>query len=433
MQSMRESGLGSFVSIRHHLCHAAGAFYSSGFNSSNILVVDGRGEDESTSLYFREGIAISKLKSYEIKNSLGHLYAYITSLCGLYSHIGQEGKTMGLGSYGSGKVSILNTVLKFDSDAYFIDREAMRKLKELADGKVFSEKSKELAYAAQQALEKGFVFLASDLYRRTGDNNFCLSGGVALNCNANAKIVELDFVKNIYIQPGANDAGSAVGAAMLLHVGNSGSRPIVKEQVYLGTEFSAEEIEDYLKAVKINFSKAEDAPAEAAKLINAGKVVGWCQGRMEFGERALGNRSILATPTTAEIRDKVNVTKQRESWRPLAPSVLAEHIDKWFDTKIDSPFMLMTMKIREEYQKLVPAITHVDGTARIQTVTSSANSAYYNLIKAYHKLSGIPMVLNTSLNTKGKPIVATPADCIKCLYESGLDAVFIGDYLIIQS
>lgn len=433
MKSMRDSGLERFVSIRHHLCHAAGTFFSSGFNSANILVVDGRGEDESTSLYFGNDISISKLKSYEIKDSLGHLYTYVTSLCGLYSHIGQEGKTMGLASYGSGKISILDSVLKFNSDAYYIDREAMRALKNLADRKAFSESSKELAHAVQKAIEKAFVFLAEDLYKRTGNGNFCLAGGVTLNCNANGEVSKLDFVDNIYIQPGANDAGAAVGAAMILHVGDAGTRPVVKEQVYLGPSFTFNEVKNYLSTEKIEFSTVANPAAEAARLINDGKIIGWCQGAMEFGPRALGNRSILAAPTSAKIRDKVNVVKQREDWRPLAPSVLAEYASEWFDSTTDSPFMLITMPVRPERQSKVPAITHVDGTARVQTVTESSNKLYHSLITEYFKLSGIPMVLNTSLNTKGKPIVSSPEDCIDCLYESGLDAIFIGNILIHNS
>lgn len=430
IQSMRESGLGNFVSIRHHFCHAAATFFSSGFESSNILVLDGRGEDESTSLYLGNGISIEKLKSYPIKDSLGHLYTYVTSLCGLYSYIGQEGKTMGLSSYGSGKVSIIDTVLKFDKSSYFIDREAMRKLRDIADKKAFSDSSKELAYAVQKAIERAFAFLAEDLYRQTGNRNFCLAGGVALNCNANGVVAGLDFVDNIYIQPAANDAGAAIGAAMLLHVGDLETRPVVREQVYLGPDFSSKEIVDYLSSEKISFEKIASPHQEAAKLINSGMVIGWCQGKMEFGPRALGNRSIIAAPTSASIRDRVNVVKQRESWRPLAPSVLAEHAANWFEMPAPSPFMLITMKVREKYKDLVAAITHVDGTARVQTVSEKDNKKYYDLINEYHKLSGIPMVLNTSLNTKGKPIVSSPADCIECLYESGLDAIFIGDYLI---
>ncbi|UQY35108.1 hypothetical protein K8U54_00970 [Pseudomonas fulva] len=430
IQSMRESGLGNFISVRHHLCHAAGTFFSSGFDRSNILIADGRGEDEATSLYHGNGISIEKLKSYPIKDSLGHLYTYITSLCGLYSYIGQEGKTMGLASYGSGRVSIIDSVLRFAGDSYFIDREAMRELKNIADKKAFSDKSKDLAYAVQKAIEKAFVFLAEDLYKKTGNHNFCLAGGVALNCNANGLIAELDFVENIYIQPAANDAGAAIGAAMLLHVGDQETRPVVKEQVYLGPHFSSNEIESYLTSEKIPFEIVENPHQDAAKLINSGMVIGWCQGKMEFGPRALGNRSILAAPTSAAVRDRVNIVKQRESWRPLAPSVLSEHAADWFHVPAPSPFMLITMKVREKYRDLVAAISHVDGTARVQTVSREDNKKYYDLISEYHKLSGIPMVLNTSLNTKGKPIVSSPADCIECLYESGLDAIFIGDYLI---
>lgn len=430
MQSMRDSGLSQFISICHHLCHAAGTFFSSGFKSSNILVVDGRGEDESTSLYLGDDMTITKLYNYDVKNSLGHLYTYVTSLCGLYSHIGQEGKTMGLASYGTGKISIIDSVLKFNSNSYFVDREAMRALKDIADKGIFSENSKELAYAVQKALERAFVFLADDLHKRTGNPNFCFAGGVTLNCNANGKVSELDFVKKLYIQPGANDAGAAVGAAMILHIGDVGTRPVVKEQVYLGPSFKPQDVETYLVQESIAFTKVNNPELEAAKLINNGKIIGWCQGAMEFGPRALGNRSILAAPTSASIRDKVNVIKQRESWRPLAPSVLAEQSSTWFTSDTESPFMLLTMTVRPEFRARVPAITHVDGTARVQTVTESFNKPYYSLIKEYFKLSGVPMVLNTSLNTKGKPIVSSIKDCIECLYESGLDAIFIGNVLI---
>lgn len=431
LDDMRASGLGNFVTIRHHLCHAAGTFFSSGFDRANILVVDGRGEDECTSLYLGDGLSINKLKSYEIKDSLGHLYTYVTSLCGLYNHIGQEGKTMGLAPYGTGKLSLLDSVLKFESDRYRIDREAMRSLKKYANRDiVFSDESKELAFAVQKALEEAFAFLAEDLYAQTGVNNFCLSGGVTLNCNANARLAQLPFVEKLYLQPAANDAGTAVGAAMVLHAGATGTRPVVREQVYLGPSFTDDEIEAYLQEQGLSYQKLLDPALVAAELIHAGKIIGWCQGAAEFGPRALGNRSILASPCSATIRDKVNVVKQRENWRPLAPSVLAEQAGHWFSPTLPSPHMLLTLNVLPEKRNVVPGITHVDGTARVQTVEADANPLYHRLISCLFDLSGVPMVMNTSLNTKGQPIVRTPADCIECLYESGLDAIIVGDMIV---
>lgn len=442
---LEQNGLGDARYFRHHLTHAACGYYASGFTEANVLVMDGRGESESTSLWRACGMAIDHLESYAVADSLGHLYTYVTNLCGLYGKsgrqqqaghlgaIGNEGKTMGLSGYGSGKFSF-DDVVTYDAERYHVNHDKLREFDvyKVPLGKP-DQNSRELAYAVQQKLEEVYHFLAARLESLTGYRQFVLAGGVALNCNANGLLAGSSLADKVFIPPAAHDAGAAIGAAFLQWVEHSGRAPKVPaDQIYLGETIEETAVAEAVAASGVRrVAKVEDPAAVAAAAIADGLVVGWCQGRMEFGPRALGNRSILADPRNPGIPDKVNMrVKFRESWRPFAPSVLAEENAKWFEPAIDSPYMLLSLDVRPEQRDAVPAITHVDGSARVQTVTEDANPLYYRLISCFNELTGVPMVLNTSLNIRGEPIARTPEDAVRCFTDSGLDVLVIADLVM---
>ncbi|MET7737694.1 carbamoyltransferase C-terminal domain-containing protein [Streptomyces sp. NPDC005402] len=439
---LERNGLSHARHFRHHLTHAACGYYLSGFTEANVLVMDGRGEEESTSLWSASGTKIDHLESYPVADSLGHLYTYITSLCGLYRRsgrqekaghlgaIGNEGKTMGLSGYGSGRIDF-DQVVTYASGRYHVNRERLRELDvyKVAQGQP-DENSRELAYGVQKKLEEVYNFLAERLESLTGYQQLVLAGGVALNCNANGVLAASPIVDKLFIPPAAHDAGAAVGAAFLQWVEHSGQAPKVPaDQIYLGEAIDKAEVAKAVAASGVSrVAKVEDPAAVAAAALADGLVVGWCQGRMEFGPRALGNRSILADPRDPRMPDKINMhVKFRESWRPFAPSVLADRNAEWFEPAIESPYMLIALNVRPDRRESVPAITHVDGTARVQTVTEEANPLYHRLIDCFAGLTGVPMVLNTSLNVRGEPIARTPEDAIRCFTESGLDVLLIDD------
>lgn len=432
-RELARSGLPTPRFMRHHLTHAACGYYLSGFDGAGVVVFDGRGERESTSLWRGSGARLNHIESYSIYDSLGQLYTYVTSLCGLYGKIGNEGKTMGLSGYGTGRLH-LDDVVTFDPNRYHIDRKRMRELSRyrVPLGQLNSD-SQELAYAVQKKLEEAYRFLARRIQQLTGLRSFVLSGGVALNCNANAMLAGSPDVERLYVPPAANDAGTSIGAAFVQWVEYSGKSPMVPiDPVYLGPAFD----EDAIKASIVRtgltrVAKVCDPARIASEAITKGLVVGWFQGAMEFGPRALGNRSILADPRDAEMPKKLNDrVKFREPWRPFAPSVLQEKAEEWFTPTLVSPYMLLSLTVRSERRSLIPAVTHIDGTSRIQSVTREVNPMYYRLIEEFFARTGIPMVLNTSLNIRGESIARTPDDAIRCLINSGLDVLVIGNFVI---
>ncbi len=283
----------------------------------------------------------------------------------------------------------------------------------------------------------GLVLTSAVHYKdesRTGCKKFVLAGGVALNCNANGALAESPLADKVFIPPAAHDAGAAIGAAFLQWVEHTGQAPKVPaDQIYLGGEAISEAAAtEAVRASGVSrVAKVDDPAAVAAAAIADGLVVGWCQGRMEFGPRALGNRSILADPRDSSMPDKINSrVKFRESWRPFAPSVLAEKNAEWFEPAVESPYMLLSLRVRPEQRETVPAITHVDGTARVQTVTKTANPLYHRLIARFGELTGVPLVLNTSLNIRGEPIARTPQDAVRCFTDSGLDVLVIANMVM---
>ncbi len=423
-------GLPNVCYLRHHLTHAACGFYLSDFDEASVLVLDGRGEHESTTLWHAEGASINHLDSYDVADSLGHMYSYVTGLCGLYSSFGNEGKTMGLAGYGTGQISFEN-VVTFDSHRYRLHWDELRKFDQyqVPLGKPDAG-SAELAYAVQQRLEQAVRFLVGRLESVTGCRSFVLSGGVALNCNANGKLLSLPQVERLFIPPAANDAGTSVGAAFLRWVHFSGRRPRVPPSpVYLGPDLTSQEVDRAVAAACLDNVATISDPAEtAAAALSAGLIVGWAQGRAELGPRALGNRSILADPRDPRVSRRLNDrVKFREPWRPFAPSVLAANAADWFSPPAESPYMLLTFTVRPEKRNLIPAVTHIDGTSRVQTVRREENPSYYALIQRFYEMTGIPIVLNTSLNIRGEPMALTATDALGCFRRSGLDVLVLGN------
>lgn len=431
------------VFVPHHLAHAASAYYGSGFERANILTIDGSGETESFALFVGEAGRIRRVWDIPLSTyfgggkwrSIGLIYTSVTSLLAL--GVNGEGKTMGLASYGEPTLDFSDILNIRTHREYRIDRRRLlQKYGRLQrkEGEPLNQEHKNLAASLQRALESSIVNLAREAHSWSGIRNFCLAGGVALNCNTNSEILKQDFCDSVFIQPAANDGGIALGAA--LEVSARLGTPVTQRltHAYLGSEYSSAEIEALLKGAHVPYRQETDIAGKAAQLIARGKIIGWFQGRMEMGPRSLGNRSILADPSLPGMNDRVNKeVKHRESWRPFAPSVIEEAAPRYFEgleKAKESPFMLHTFYVKEEYRKTFPAITHVDYSSRIQTVRRDQNERYYALLKALEKQTGHPMALNTSFNDKNEPIVCSPKDALRCFFSTGLDALAIGDFLL---
>jgi carbamoyltransferase len=274
--------------------------------------------------------------------------------------------------------------------------------------------------------------LARAAVAKTGSRNICLAGGVALNSKANGKILSSGIVDRIFVQPAAGDDGVCLGAALVPYLDNGGKLPMHKmRHAYLGAENSDEEIEKALTTYKLRATRVGDPAAAAAEMLANGKILGWVQGRMEFGPRALGARSILADPRDPEMNAKVNnAVKFREWWRPFAPSMLAEVAGEYIESATDSPFMILTAQVRPEKRSVIPSVTHVDGSARPQTVEQDVNPLYWRLIREFGNRTGVPVVMNTSFNLRGEPIVSTPTDAVRTFFSSGMDALVIGSFVV---
>jgi carbamoyltransferase len=468
----------------HHLSHAASAFYPSPYEEAAILTIDGVGEWATASICHGKGRNIEILNELKFPHSLGLLYSAFTYYCGFKVNSG-EYKLMGLapyGNHGSKEVEKYVDVIKtelteikedgsiFLNQKYFNYATGLRMAKDDKWHKLFGIKRREdetdltqpycdLALAIQIVTEEVVVKMAKEAQRLTGSKNLCLAGGVALNCVANGKLQNENIFENIFIQPAAGDAGGALGAALAawhLHFEKEREKTSLRDRMsgsYLGPEYSEKEILQMTKkmhAKAVHYSDFSELAAKTAKLLSEGNVVGWFQGRMEFGPRALGGRSILADARNPEMQKKLNLKiKFREGFRPFAPSVLAEEKDNFFEIKSESPYMLLVHPVKKERQnktpdnyssmsitdKLyflrsdLPSITHIDYSARIQTVHKDTNERYWQLIDEFRKLTGYGVVVNTSFNVRGEPIVCTPQDAYTCLMRTDMDYLVIGNYL----
>ncbi len=441
----------------HHVSHASSAFHVSGFKNANIISMDGRGETTSTLLgKGRNSKNIKVIKEFSILNSIGALYESFTDYLGFKKH-SQEGKVMGLASYGK-PIYDTRDLIKYTSDGYSMETFARYKylfknwFKKLQGEKIDSlgglliknfgvkrnrddaltKRHENLAASVQHIQEKVLVRLGRLLYEKNGLKNFCLAGGSSLNCVANGTLLEQDFVKDIFIQPASSDGGTAIGAAYLAWIDLTNKKSNFKmETGYWGPEYTNQEIEKVLKEKKIKYEYHKDIEGVTAKLIAKGNIIGWFQGRMEIGPRALGNRSILADCSNENMKDKVNIqVKHREPWRPFAPSLLLEAAEEYLENPYPSPFMILSSRVKREKWKEVPSVVHIDGTTRPQTVRKQDNPKYYKLIKEIEKIKGVPIVLNTSFNDRGEPIVCSPKDALITFKKTNLDYLAIGNYLI---
>lgn len=439
----RESGA-NIVYIDHHEAHAASTFYCSGFPRANVLTIDGSGETESFAFFIGEGrklrrvwdIPFGGLFTRKKWRSIGLVYTRVTNFLGL--GVNGEGKTMGLASYGKPRYDFSDILNIENHKKYQIDRRNLERhygaLRRTDPKSSLTQEHKDLAASLQKALEDSVINLAREAYEYSGIKNFALAGGVALNCNTNSKILAQDFCDGIFVQPAATDGGASLGAA-LQAAARAGENVVSKmEHAYWGPSYSDGAIEKVLKEIRMPCERSHNIAEAAAALIAQGKIVGWFQGRAELGPRALGNRSILANPAILGMDKQVNEeVKHREVWRPFAPSVSEEDAPKYFEGVVkakESPFMLHTFFVKKEFRKTFPAITHVDGSSRIQTVRKDQNKTYYELLKALQKHTGHPVVLNTSFNDAGEPMVTTPREAIRCFYSTGMDALAIGNFML---
>ena len=435
--------------LDHHQCHAASCFYVSPFEEAAILTMDGYGERTAALMAHGQGTEIAPLKRIEFPHSLGAFYAALTQYLGCRANC-DEGKVMALAALGE-PTSLnemrgllrptedggIETDLKYFAYYQHSPRRYTQEFErvfgpERQPDEEFSDRHRDVAASGQAVLEEAIIHLVRWVGRQTGTKRLCLAGGVALNSVANARLMEETDFEELFVQPAAGDDGASFGAALQLYHGILGKpREFVMDHAYWGPGFSDEEIQGALRDAKITAEIPADLPRATAALLAEGKFVGWFQGRMEMGPRALGARSILADPRGEDTRDRLNVeVKRRESFRPYAPAVLEERCHDYFDPGEPTPFMLRVQKARPEKAATIPAVVHADGTARTQTVGARASPRFRQLIVEFEKLTGVPMVLNTSFNVRGEPIVCSPSDAIRCFYHTGLDALAIGKFLV---
>lgn len=421
--------------VDHHIAHAASAFLASPYTNAAVLTIDGRGENATTSYYLGHDNDLKKIGEVTLPNSLGLLYERMTTYLG-FLHSSDEYKVMALASYGKPVYAdIFRSMITYNGDGtYTIANDDFEKhfgRTRLRD-EPFEEKHFNIARSLQLVLEETALKLAGWLYEQTHSEDLCMAGGVALNCVMNARIRDKGPFKNVWVQPAAGDSGTALGAALWVDAKqrNTNKRNFVMDHAYWGPEYSDEQIERFLKWTKTTYKKLENIAEEAAALLAEDKIIGWHQGRMEFGPRALGSRSILASPINASMQARLNEVKDREDFRPVAPVVLEEDAGEWFVNAGFSPFMLFINDVQPDKADKIPAVRHTDGTARIQTVNRGQHPLYYDLLKCFKERTGVPVLVNTSFNTLGKPIVCTPRDAIECFRSSPFDALVIGSFLL---
>jgi len=443
---------GNVLFVDHHLAHASSSFLVSPFKEAAILTIDGVGEWTTTAVSYGKENNIRLLKEIKFPHSIGLLYSTVTAHLG-FSVNNSEYKIMSLASYG--KPIYYEKFMKIidlkDDGSYRFDMSyfayhyrlsmpSKKFIKEFGPIRKPSEEltqhHKDIAASLQKVNEAILFKILNYLYKKTKCNNLCMSGGVALNSVANGKIKKNTPFKNVFIQPASSDAGTSLGAAFYIY--NSilnNKRNYVMDSAYLGPEFSYDKIKNFLDSNKINYKEFKDEKElinKTAKLIFKDNIVGWFQGRMEFGPRALGNRSILANPCNPQMKQILNEkVKHREEFRPFAPVIIKEKVKEYFDIdKEDEKFMLFVYPVRESKRKIIPAVTHIDGTARLQTVNKNQNPRYYNLINEFEKLSKVPVLINTSFNIRGEPIVCTPEEAYRCMMGTEIDYLIMDNFLI---
>jgi carbamoyltransferase len=420
--------------VEHHLAHAASAFLASPFEHAAVLTLDGRGERISTAAYRGRGDRLERINAVEMPHSLGILYEQVTEYLG-FLHSSDEYKVMALASFGEpAHVDVFRDIVKpGPNGAYQVMPPCLTERfgPPRQRGEPFEPRHFDIARSLQVVLEETALHIVAWLHQATGERALCLAGGVALNCVMNARIRDDGPFDAIWVQPAAGDAGTALGAALWVDARQRGDQRVYcMDHAYLGPRYDDAEIAGFLEWSKLPFRRLHDLPAETAALLADGRIIGWFQGRMEFGPRALGARSILASPTDPSMQARLNDIKDREDFRPVAPVVRAEDADDWFVNAGESPFMLFVHDVQPQQAERIPAVRHVDGTARIQTIRREQLPVYHDLLSAFQRLTNVPVLVNTSFNTRGEPIVCTPRDAVECFWTSPLDALVIGPFLL---
>ena len=469
---------GKVIFVKHHESHAASSFYPSAFKRAAFLTIDGVGEFETLTYGVGNDNKLLFRGNINFPHSLGLLYAALTYFVGFKVNSG-EYKVMGLAPYGVPKYKekILSELIKLEEDGSF--KLNMRYFDFTTGGPIINNNFENLfgrkrrmpeseltqddmdfARSVQEVIEEAVLRMAHRIRKETGEKYLCLAGGVALNCVVNGKILKENIFDDVYIQPASGDAGGALGAALYVwyHVLNNPRVPFSGKKelqdTYFGPSYSENDIKEFLDYKKIPCTHCADIEEKVADLISQGKVIGWFSGRMEFGPRALGARSILGDPRNPEMQKNMNLKiKYRESFRPFAPAVLEEEAGRWFEIDRPSPFMLLIADVRSDKRKVIsdenknlfgidklnvvrsdiPAVTHVDYSARLQTVSKEGNGKFYKLINCFYKKTGCPVIINTSFNVRGEPIVCTPEDAYKCFMRTGIDYLALENFLIDKS
>jgi len=447
---------GKIIFPEHHISHAAHTFFTSPFDEAAILTIDGVGEWSTTTFGIGKNNNIKLINDIRWPHSVGLFYSAFTYFLGFKVNEG-EYKLMGLSSYGKPKYydKILNELIDVKNDGsiqlnmkYFtftydkyMTNQNFSEIFGISP-REHDERAEQVHYdigaSAQLVLEDILLKMVNHVHKKTKMKNLCLGGGVALNGVANYRILKEGPFENLHIPPSPGDAGSAVGAAQYLYYCHTKNKRVIqtsteriKNNIYVGPEYSNNEIKAFLDKNKITyeFLEREQLLKNTAKLISDRNIVGWYQGKMEWGPRALGNRSILADPRDRKMKDVLNEKiKHRESFRPFAPSILEEHISEYFDIDRPSPYMLLVANVKKPDK--IPAVTHVDGTGRLQSVSKHVNSLYYDLINEFYKLTSVPVIINTSMNVMGEPIVNTPEQAHNMILKTDMDYIVMGNYLI---
>jgi carbamoyltransferase len=438
----------TFRWVPHHQAHAASAYFASPFDDSAILSIDALGEQVSTQLSWGRGARMTVLREITYPNSIGFLWETISEFVGLDRYTGPA-KVMGLAAFGRSDTfaNELSQLLRLTGAGFEVDNQWTRfrsysgnRLEELfgapnEPGAEISTRDADIACALQERTEQVMLALVGWLREQTGSEALCLAGGVALNCVANGRLTRESGFSRFFVQPAANDAGTSLGAALYVaHHELGHTDRYVMTNPYLGPSYDDSVLRCALDAAGLPYVHCQDVATETARVLADGHIVGWFQGGMEVGPRALGNRSILADPRRATVKDAINLhAKHREYWRPFSPSVLREHASDWLTVAGDSlshGFMSFTYPVRPERRNEIPAIVHEDGCARAQLVTTELNPLYHRLISQFAGITGVPVVLNTSFNGPEEPIVCSPAEAVAMYQRSGLDALVLGEYLI---
>lgn len=421
--------------VKHHLAHAASAFLASPFDRCAVMTLDGRGEKATTCYGVAEGSEFEILGQVNMPHSLGLVYEEVTDYLG-FLRSSDEYKVMALASFGQPRyLHEFQEIIRLEAGGQYAIgplRLEERFGPARRRGGPLDQRHYDIASSLQVALEDAVVEQSRWLHSATSQTNLCMAGGVALNCVMNARVRDRGPFQAVWVQPAAGDAGTALGAALWIDSRKRAvrQREYRMEHAFLGPSYETAQIEEFLSWSKLPYRRLNDVAEGTAELLARDKVIGWFQGRMEFGPRALGARSILASPIHASMQAKLNEIKDREDFRPVAPVVLEEEAENWFVGARSSPFMLFVFDVRPEKASLIPAVRHVDGTARVQTINRRQNSAYYDLLKAFERRTGVPVLVNTSFNTRGEPIVCSPRDAVESFWTSPLDALVIGPFVL---